>query len=95
MNLSMKYLAQLFYHPLLLRNLTQKGKGVCLRSAAIGDVVELSYQVRLAGEGSGGGQGQLIDGAEVLADQGESTKQYNRSSTIDLIWHILVMYMHE
>lgn len=42
-----------------------------MRSAAIGDVVEVSYQVRIAGDESSGGQGQLIDGAKVLASQGE------------------------
>jgi hypothetical protein len=47
-----------------------------VRSAAIGDVVEVSYQVRIAGDVSSGGQGQLIDGAKVLASQGESDHHY-------------------
>lgn len=39
-----------------------------MRSAAIGDVVEISYQVRLAGQAQG--QGQVVDGAASLAAEG-------------------------
>lgn len=41
---------------------------MCLRSAAIGDVVEVSYQVRLPGQAPA--QGQIVDGAESLAAEG-------------------------
>ena len=40
--------------------------------------MEVSYQVRIAGDVSSGGQGQLIDGAKVLASQGESVDHYER-----------------
>jgi hypothetical protein len=41
---------------------------MCVRSAAIGDVVEVSYQVRLPGQAQG--QGQIVDGAASLALEG-------------------------
>jgi hypothetical protein len=41
---------------------------MCVRSAAIGDVVEVSYQVRLPGQAQG--QGQIVDGAASLAVEG-------------------------
>lgn len=42
---------------------------MCLRSAAIGDVLELSYQVRL--QGTKGERGLVVDGAEVIAAEGQ------------------------
>ena len=47
----------------------QRGSDVCLRSAAIGDVLELSYQVRL--QGTKGERGLVVDGAEVIAAEGQ------------------------
>ena len=44
---------------------------MCLRSAAIGDVLELSYQVRL--QGTKGERGLIVDGTEVIAAEGQST----------------------
>ena len=66
-----QHCTKLIFYPTLLSCSLQKGKGACIRSAAIGDVVEVSYQVRIAGDESNGGQGQLIDGAKVLATQGD------------------------
>ena len=46
----------------------QKGSGICIRSAAIGDVVEVSYQVRI--KGANGINEEIIDGAQNIASQG-------------------------
>lgn len=55
-------------------HLQQTGSDVCLRSAAIGDVLELSYQVRLLDQqtkGGGGERGLVLDGAKTIAAEGE------------------------
>ena len=41
---------------------------MCLRSAAIGDVLELSYQVRL--KEAKGEKGLIVDGAKTIAAEG-------------------------
>lgn len=57
---SCHHFPSLFFH--------QRGSDVCLRSASIGDVLELSYQVRL--QGSKGERGLIVDGAQVIAAEG-------------------------
>ena len=53
----------------------QKGSGICIRSAAIGDVVEISYQVRIKGANSI--SEEIIDGAQNIASQGTQPKAFN------------------
>ena len=43
---------------------------MCIRSAAIGDVLEVSYQVRLQEKKGKGELGLVVDGAKAIAAEG-------------------------
>jgi hypothetical protein len=63
---------------------------MCVRSAAIGDVVEVSYQVRLPGQAQG--QGQIVDGAASLAVEGARLfwmGTFNRVSSSNVLYTVL------